>query len=24
VMTRLVTVFDTYDDESAALKSFAT
>jgi anti-sigma B factor antagonist len=23
VMTRLVTVFDTYDDEGAALKSFA-
>jgi anti-sigma B factor antagonist len=23
VMTRLVTIFDTYDDESAALKSFA-
>jgi anti-sigma B factor antagonist len=24
VMTRLVTVFDTYDDEGAALKSFAS
>jgi anti-sigma B factor antagonist len=23
IMTRLVTVFDTYDDEAAAIKSFA-